>query len=47
MKYKSKKEIMEANLAEWERKVILEQFEFEQNLSDIGKLILELNGVKL
>ena len=47
MKYKSKKEIMEANLSEWERKVILEQFEFEQNLSDIGKLILELNGVKL
>lgn len=32
---------MEANLADWERKVILENFEFEQNLSEIGKLLLK------
>lgn len=43
MKYKSKKEIMEANLADWEREVILENFEFEQNLSEIGKLIFNRN----
>ena len=46
MKYKTKKEVMEANLADWEREVILENLEFEKNLSEIGKLILELNGVK-
>ena len=41
MRYKSKKEVMEANLAEWERKVILENMEFEKNLSEIGKLIFK------
>ena len=44
MKYKSRKEIMEANLADWERKVILENFEFEENLSEIGKLLFNKNG---
>ena len=47
MKYKTKKEVMEANLDDWERKVILENLEFKKNLSEVGKLILELNGVKL
>ena len=42
MKYKSKQEIMDANLADWEREVILENFEFEQNLSKIGKLVFNM-----
>ena len=41
MKYKSKQEIMDANLADWERKVILENFEFEQNLSEIAKIVFD------
>ena len=43
MKYKSRAEIEAANLADWEREVILENFEFEQNLSEIGKLVLDYN----
>lgn len=46
MKWKSKKEIEESNLADWEKKVILENFEFEENLSEIGKIVLEYSKLK-
>lgn len=41
LKWKSKEEILSANLADWEKEVILENFEFEQNLSEIGKIVME------
>jgi hypothetical protein len=41
LKWKSKEEIEAANLADWEKEVILENFEFEQNLSELGKVVLE------
>lgn len=41
MRYKSKEEIMSANLADWEKEVILENFEFEQNLSELGELVFK------
>lgn len=47
MKYKSIEEIKNSNLAQWEKDVMIENFKFKENLSDVGKLILELNGVKL
>lgn len=46
MKWKSREEIEAANLADWEKKAILENFEFEQNLSEIGKIVLEYAELK-
>lgn len=50
MKYKNKHEVMRdfknGKLSKWEVDVILENLEFEKNLSDVGKIILDLNGVK-
>ena len=46
MKWKSKEEILSANLADWEKEVILENFEFEQNLSEIAKVVREYVEIK-
>ncbi|MBR3208701.1 MAG: hypothetical protein IKF82_00375 [Bacilli bacterium] len=50
MNFKTKGEVWKAykngKLAAWERDVILERIEFEENLSKIGKVILEYHDLK-
>ena len=50
MKFKTKSEVMQAykdgKLAKWELEPILENLEFEQNCSDIAKLVLEFYQIK-
>lgn len=48
--FKSKSEVMKAyhdgKLAKWELEPILENLEFEQNCSDIAKLVLSFYKIK-
>lgn len=50
MNFKTKGEVWKAykdgKLASWERDVILKRINFEQNLSEIGKVILEYHDLK-
>ena len=45
MNYKTKGEVWKAykkgKLADWERDAILERIEFEENLSEIGKIVFD------
>ena len=43
MKFKNKEEVMNANLSDWEREVILENMEFEEALSYAVELINKKN----
>lgn len=39
MEFKSEQEIKEANLSEWERKVILKEFRWRKNLSEVANKV--------
>ena len=50
MKFETKEDVMKAyhdgKLAKWELKPILENLEFEQNCSDIAKLVMSFYQTK-
>ena len=47
MEYKSIEEIKTANLADWEKEVMIKEFKFRQNLSEIGKIVFDKERQKL